>query len=498
MTTAIVVVAEEGLDRVEELLGTAARPLIVAPTGSGKTIIAAEIINRAVAKHKRVLLLAHRREIITQTSRKLHAHGVRHGIIMASISPRPFEPVQVASVSTLWVRAVRSDAMPLPLADLIVIDECHHAPANSYRKIIDAYPDANLLGLTATPCRGDGRGLGGIFTTLIEAPQVAALIDQRHLVKVRIYAPVDPDLHGVRTRNGDYADNELAKRMDRPSLVGDVVTTWHKHGERRRTVVFACSVGHSVHIAEEFMKSGVRAEHLDGSTPTDHRDAILARLASGETELVTNCMVLTEGWDMPAVGCCILARPTKKMGLYRQMVGRVLRPTEGKPDAIVIDHSGAVYRHGLPEDHVTWTLDPERRATAPAHQARLERRVAGLLTCTSCGALRLGGKPCPHCGFLPRRPAQYVPHVAGDLGLVTGGKAKAISYTLTERARWHGMLAAIAAERGYARGWVAHKYREKFGAWPAWGSAPEPIEPSPEVRAWVRSRIIAYAKQVPA
>jgi DNA repair protein RadD len=209
---------------------------------------------------------------------------------------------------------------------------------------------------------------------------------------------------------------------------------------------------------------------------------------------VTNCMVLTEGWDMPEVGCCILARPTKKMGLFRQMIGRVLRPADGKPDAIILDHSGAVFKHGLPEDPVAWTLNPGLHAESSAHAARLRHEAAGLIECTQCTALRLGGKPCPACGFLPRRPARDVSTTAGDLALVQAGRAKALEYDQAMRSRWHGMLAYIARERGYQRGWTAHKYREKFGTWPVWGSEPEPIEPSPEVRSWVRSRIIAFAK----
>jgi DNA repair protein RadD len=206
--------------------------------------------------------------------------------------------------------------------------------------------------LTATPCRGDGRGLGGIFETMIECPQVSELIEKEHLVKSIVYAPVDPDLKGVGTRNGDFVEAQLADRMDRPKLIDDVVTHWHKYGGGRKTVVFGVNVAHSIHLRDEFRLSGVRAEHIDGATPKDERDAILARLASGEIEMVTNCMVLTEGWDMPEVSCCILARPTKKMGLYRQMVGRVLRPAPGKTNAIILDHSGAVYLHGQPADHV--------------------------------------------------------------------------------------------------------------------------------------------------
>src|SRR5262249_21555994 len=179
---------------------------------------------------------------------------------------------------------------------------------------------------------------------------------------------------------------------------------------------------------------------LDGTTPTDARDAILARLESGETEVVTNCMVLTEGFDCPDIGCIVLARPTKKMGLFRQMIGRGLRPADGKSDCVILDHSGAVFRHGLPEDHVQWTLDPNQRAEAPAHQARLDHKVPSLLECSQCGALRLGGKPCPHCGFLPQRPPRSVFIADGELGLVQGGRANGQIYDAEARARWHALL----------------------------------------------------------
>ena len=213
-----------------------------------------------------MLVLAHRLEIITQTSVKLHARNIAHGIIKAGFEPRPMERVQLASVQTLWVRAMRSEAMRLPPADLVIIDEAHHATAHTWRKIIEAYPDAVLIGLTATPCRGDGRGLGGIFTTMIECPQVGELITQGYLVKTRVYAPVDPDLTRREHGAGDYVESQLADRMDVAKLVGDIVTHWHKFGERRKTVAFAVNVAHSMHIRDEFVRSGVRCEHLDGET----------------------------------------------------------------------------------------------------------------------------------------------------------------------------------------------------------------------------------------
>ena len=316
------------------------RILLVAPTASGKTVIARAIVEQARSKGCGSLFLAHRREILTQTSNKLR--GIPHGIIRPGDQPRPLESVQVASVQTLHRRAIKAGTMELPEADLVIVDECHHVIARSYQSIIEQYPDSILLGLTATPCRGDGRGLGNVFQIMIQCPQVGELVEQGYLVPTRVYAAVDPDLHGVHIRHGDYVESELADRMDRPKLVGDIVTNWIKYGERRKTVCFATSVRHSIHIRDEFIASGVRAEHIDGTTPMDERDATLARLASGEIEVVSNCLVLTEGWDMPTLGCLILARPTRQMGLYRQMIGRGLRPA---PDKIQLHRHRSLRRH---------------------------------------------------------------------------------------------------------------------------------------------------------
>ena len=332
---------------------------------------------------------------------------------------------------------------------------------------------------------------------MIQCPQVGELVEQDFLVPTRVYAPVDPDLHGVHVRRGDYVESELADRMDRPKLVGDIVTNWIKFGERRKTVCFATTVRHSIHIRDEFVASGVRAEHIDGTTPMDERDATLARLASGEIEVVTNCMVLTEGWDMPALGCLILARPTKQMGLYRQMIGRGLRPAPDKTNCIVIDHSGATYRLGFAEDLIEWTLDPDRHAENPTHAARDGDQPGGpkIVECRECGAARVGGMACLSCGYLPAPSPRAVEVIDGDLGLVDSSRrARPNPDDPRIRGEWHGMLAAIAAERGYKPGWVAHQYHTQFGDWPPYGARPVPREPSIEVRRWVQSRMIAYAR----
>ena len=170
---------------------------------------------------------------------------------------------------------------------------------------------------------------------------------------------------------------------------------------------------------------------------------------------------------------------------------------DGKADAIVLDHSGAIFRHGFVEERVEWILDPERRAESPTHAARGESYSSRLIECSQCGAIRVAGEACPHCGFLPQRPPRYVPFVDGELGLVDGNRKPKIDLTdPSVRAQWHAMLTHIGEERGYKSGWVAHKYKERFGTWPAYGAKPLPQTPSPEVRSWVRSRMIAYAKRV--
>jgi DNA repair protein RadD len=477
-------------DAVEELKD-GAKAIYVLPTGGGKTVIAAGVIERAVWRGERVLVLTHRREILKQTSMSL---PIEHGLIQAGLNIDLEHPVQVASVQTLWVRCMRTDKVPLPPADLLIIDEAHHVAARTWLAILAAYPNARRIGLTATPCRGDGRGLGNFFSQIIEGPQVAELIAAGHLVKTTYYGPAEPDLGGVETRRGDYVVSQLSDRMNRDDLVGDIVSNWHKHGQRRKTIVFAVDVAHSVHIRNEFAQSGVRAEHLDGGTPKEERDAILRRLASGDTEVVCNCMVLTEGFDCPDVGCIVLARPTKQLGLFRQMAGRGLRPAPGKSNLILIDHSGAVYRHGLLEDEIEWTLDVAGRAKNSEHAPCEHRGVRRLVECTQCGALRKGGEACGHCGFQPKRRPDAIVFTEGELARVDRNSRTLVqSSDPNERMRWHAMLAHIATTRGYKPGWAAYKYKEKFGQWPA-SRHVTPIEPSREVLSWVRSRAVAYAK----
>jgi DNA repair protein RadD len=478
------------------------RIIVVAPTGGGKTVVAAEVIKRAVAMYQRVIFIAHRDELLTQARDKLTRFDVAAGIIKAGRDrdARPLAMVQVAGIQTLHARAVRAKSMELPPADILFIDEAHHVRAMTYQTIVNAYPNAIVIGLTATPCRGDGRGLGNVFESMIECPQIGELITLGHLVKLKIFAPPPPNLRGVEVAStGDYVVNQLSDRMNTDALVGDFVEHWLKHAQRRRTIAFAVDIAHSVHIVNELHKSGVRAEHLDGSTPQADREAILARLASGETEVVSNCMVLTEGFDLPDIGCIALVRPTRSLGLFRQMIGRGLRPAEGKTDVVILDHSGGVHRHGRPDDAIEWTLDTDKRAANPAHEARKASSSGQdpFCKCSACGHIRMRGMACDNCGWQPTPRGRAVEHIDGDLVELGARGAPAE----TDRVRFfrelRGYQQAARRKDGspYHPRWAAAQFKDKYGSWPPWlWDDFTPIDPSPATLRWIKSRRIAYAK----
>jgi superfamily II DNA or RNA helicase len=486
----------KAVDDIErEMIGAARHVLFTLPTGGGKTEIAKKIAeNAAVERGERVLFLTHRREILNQTSRKLSFGNLDHGLIQAGLNVDLEYPIQVASIATFWHRCMLRNKIPLPHADVVIVDECHHVRAMTWARILDAYKNARRLGLTATPCRGDSKGLGNYFDVLIEGPSVAELTP-KWLVPVIYYAPTNPDLRGVKVQAGDYQINSLSKRMNRKDLVGDIVSTWLKFAPGRKTICFAIDVPHSRHIEQEFIKAGVRCERLDAKTPKADRDAILNRLASGETQIVVNVGIISEGYDCPVASCIILARPTKQLGLFRQMAGRGLRPAPGKDNLKLIDHSGAVFRHGLLEDRIEWTLDTDKRAENPNHAKRNIGAIGRLIECSQCSAMRTAGEKCPHCGFLPQRRPDPIVFRPGELARVNQRTRQAVNvFDPAERERWHQMLTYIARERGYSPKWPLAKYREKFGTWPPYGAKPAPIAPTAEVLAWVRSRAIAYAK----
>lgn len=365
------------------------RPLLVAPTGSGKTTIAAAMIHAAQQRRKRTIFLAHRKELIDQCSARLAGAGVDHGIIQGNHPHRrPWLSVHVASVPTL---ANRGDVVA---PDLVFVDECHRARAKSYMSILARWPGAVAVGLTATPVRTDGRGLGDLFDVMVQCPDIQELTELGHLVPTRVFAPANVDLAKVRVSGNDYNEAQLGAVMDKATLTGDIVAHWLRLAKDRLTVAFGVNCDHSRHIRDQFKAANVKAEQLDGKTPGRLRDQLLADLAGGAIRVLSSVGVLCEGWDAPSVSCAILARPTVSMGLYLQMVGRILRPHSGKRDGLILDHAGCVATHGLPDDPRVWTLERD----APLLPSS---RKAGVKVCPECYAVYGGSAvSCRPCGWV--------------------------------------------------------------------------------------------------
>lgn len=321
-------------------------------TGGGKTIIFSHIARDCLSRGKGVLVVAHRLELITQAKEKLESiSGIPCGVIKAGFPVEENLSVQVASVQSL-IRRKR-----YPDAGLVVIDEAHHAVSKSYTSILEKYPDALILGVTATPCRTDGQGFKYLFDDLIIGPSCSELITQGYLSKFKIFASAAKiNTKGIRKTAGDFNLGQLEEAAN--NIIGDVVPTWRKYAEGKRTIIFCVGVDHSKAVVGEFIKNGITAEHLDGETPDDERRDVIARFRSGETTILSNCSLFTEGFDVPNIEAIQIIRPTMSLILHLQMLGRSLRPSPGKEHALIIDHTDNWIRHGLPDEVREWSLEP--------------------------------------------------------------------------------------------------------------------------------------------
>ena len=368
------------------------RILIQASTGAGKTIIAAEFISMITALGNTVLFLAHRQEIINQTSEKLDTFNIPHGVIMANHPRKNNHAVQVASIQTISRRLGS-----LPPATVIFIDEAHLSCSNSYKAIKVLYPDATIIGLTATPTRTDGKGLGEMYSIIIECVEMARLIEENHLVQPRVFAPFTPDMKKVRISKGDYDATETAAVMDDAAITGDIITTWQKHAQDRPTIAFASSVQHSKNIVNEFEKAGISARHLDATTPAKEREQIIDNFKCGAFKVLSNMAILIEGFDHPPTSCVILARPTKSVTVYLQSLGRGMRPHASKSDCIILDHAGLTAYHDFADVPREWTLEPT--AKKPKQNDAPATSVTICSECL-CAYSRKQHRQCPECGFM--------------------------------------------------------------------------------------------------
>ena len=426
------------------------RPLAVSPTGSGKTVLFSYITSQVLKRGSRVIIVAHRREILDQISATLKRVGVPHGFIQAGKSAS-IQSAMVASIQTL---ARRLDTVPAP--DLVIIDEAHHSVSKSYVQMFAAWPTAKFIGVTATPERLDGKGLGAMFDRMVMGPSVQWLIDNGFLAQPVYYAPREVvDLSQVHTVAGDFDRSEAEEIVDTPRITGDAVTHYVRFCNRQRAVAFCISVAHAQHVADTFNSCGIPSASIDGTLDPEVRKQRVEDLTAGKILVLTSCELISEGFDLPAVNAAILLRPTHSLSMHLQQVGRALRPYPGKTNAIILDHVGNCLRHGLAEQERDWDLSGREKRLKKSSLVETKQ-------CSKCFAI-FAGTVCPQCGSQREIAVREIEEVDGELQRLS---IEDISKKREER-REEGKcktlddFRALAKLRGYKLGWAFFRWQAR-------------------------------------
>jgi superfamily II DNA or RNA helicase len=410
--------------------------LVQMATGGGKTGLAAYMSGSAQKRKKRVFFGVHRRELIKQTAKTFDKVGIPYGVILSGTTGDRRQLVQIAMIPTLQKRL---DWYGKP--DLYIPDEAHHAGAATWAEVIDSYRDggSKIVGLSATPERLDGTGLGKWFNKMVTGPSVSWLIDQGFLSPYRLFAPSAPDLSGIKKTGGDYNRGDLATRMAATAITGNVVEHYRRLAHGRKAMVFCVSIKHSLAVVERFQAAGYRAAHIDGDS--DDRDGLIAAYERGDIQILSSVDLVSEGFDLPAIEVAILLRPTHSLSLFLQQVGRVLRPVyapgfdlntrEGrvaaiaagpKPYALILDHSAnSVPRelggrgHGLPDDEHMWTLEGRDKKKRGPNDAEEQEEKEDNRQCPNCYRVHRPAPKCPNCGHDYPFMGRSVKELEGEL-----------------------------------------------------------------------------------
>jgi superfamily II DNA or RNA helicase len=436
-----------------------------APTGMGKTVISAYIVQAYAAAGKRLLFTVHRTELIHQTSDTFTKFGISHGFVKAGMVYDRDQLVHIASIDTLRRRLEK-----IPAPDLLVVDECHMAKAASWQRVIECCQanGARVLGNSGSPQRLDGKSLGDLFDALVVGPSTADLIEAGHLSRFRYFAPDTPDMSSVRKSLGDFTRGEASAMVDTGAITGNIVTHWKKYAAGMRTVCFTISHAHSDHLVSAFRAAGITADSISSETASHERRRLIRAFADGEISILCNVELITTGFDLAAqvgrdvtVEAIIMARPTMSLALYLQMVGRALRR---KPNpAIILDHVGNSSRHGFPDEIREWSLDGDSKSKA-------KKKTQPPVTCPKCYCQCARPLPecCPHCDMEWPESELRAIEVNEDAELVEVTEAERRVVAAHKR-REEGAcktleeFQALGQSRGYKPGWAAHRWAARQG-----------------------------------
>lgn len=364
--------------------------MIQAATGAGKTCLIAHMLKTARARGLNSIFVVHRRELIRQSIKTFGMVGLPFGVLSPDFPEDLSQQVQIASVLTLGNRLQK-----IKRPSLIVLDEAHHHAAKTWSKITDTFPEAYLIGVSATPRRGDGKGLGRWYKSMLHGPPVADLIRDGYLSKYRVFAP----------GNGE---------QDKPTITGDAIREYRQRIPGRRAIVFAHSLEHSKFTVEEFKKAGFRAAHVDGESDSSYREDMVTAFEAGRLDILSNVNIFSEGVSVDAIESVIDLAPTLSLPVWLQRCGRALRPAPGKEEAIILDHAGNCERHGLPDEPREWILEGSGVAKKD------DGSGPSLRICKKCFAAQFpGSATCQYCGHAFEIKQRKVQRQAGVLREMT-------------------------------------------------------------------------------
>lgn len=426
--------------------------LIQACTGAGKTALASYMVHGAQGKNKRVFFTVHRKDLLKQTAVAFDDFNIPFSYIAAEKEYNPYSMTHICSIDTLKNRLGKT-----PEPHMLIVDECHMACSEGWSKVINYYAQkgAYIIGLSATPWRLDGSGLGRHFSSMVCGPSMRWLIDNKYLSDFRYFAPSHVDLTGIRITAGDYNKGDLSERMEGESVVvGDAIRHYKKHAQGKRAIVYCVSRKHSERVAQDFIAAGIQAKHIDGETPMDERRRIITDYADGRISVLCNVDLMTTGFDLAAqigrdatVECIVLMRPTRSLSLFLQMVGRGLRP---KPEpCIILDHANCQEMHMLPDTERTWTLDDRDRRRGGGE------RTIPVRSCPQCFFCFKPAPICPNCKYTFPIEYRTIKEVAGELSEIKEHNAEQAAKRARDK-RFYS-LKAVAKKRGLPMSWVISK-----------------------------------------
>lgn len=437
------------------IAGGSKAPLVVLPTGGGKTVIFSWLAKQMRARAKRVQILSHRQELVDQITGTLNKFGVEHTLCQAKMHYNPYEPVCNSSVFTV---ARRLDKVQVP--NVTIVDEAHHAVAGSVwgntLDFWDEWGDGHLkIGFTATPERLDGTGLSGTFDSLVEGLTTSELISMGRLSDYKLFAPPGRlDTSQLHMRAGDYKRDEAEAMMSKPKIHGGVLSHYRKLLDGKPSVVFCVSRKHAAVMAEDFRAQGYKAAAIDGAMKPKERKQVNDDFAQGKLNVMTSCDLISEGYDVPGMHGAILARPTMSLALYLQQVGRALRKADGKEHAFILDHVGNSARHGLPDTPREWSLDGREKRKRKEVERDIQIKV-----CESCGAVSdHTAIKCRECGEAFPIKRRSIEEVEGELEEVDKARAAAEFKRARASAGDIESLVEIGKMRGMKNphGWARH------------------------------------------